>query len=69
LLGFLQQAPETFLQGGEGDDVATIEALIVERNEARAAKDWARADAARDALKALNIELEDSPTGTKWRRL
>jgi cysteinyl-tRNA synthetase len=71
VLGFLQQAPEQYLQGGAGDDedVAKIEALITERNDARAAKDWARADAARDALKAMNIELEDSATGTKWRRI
>ncbi|GAB3290521.1 cysteine--tRNA ligase [Pseudidiomarina andamanensis] len=69
-LGLLEQQPEAFLQGGgDDDDVAKIEALIAERNDARAAKDWARADAARDALKALNIELEDSPTGTKWRRI
>ncbi|CUA83613.1 cysteine--tRNA ligase [Pseudidiomarina woesei] len=71
VLGFLQQAPELYLQGGTGDDeeVAKIEALITERNDARATKDWARADAARDALKAMNIELEDSATGTKWRRI
>lgn len=71
VLGFLQQSPEQYLQGGAGDDedVAKIEALITERNDARAAKDWARADAARDALKAMNIELEDSATGTKWRRI
>ncbi|SFR43751.1 cysteinyl-tRNA synthetase [Pseudidiomarina maritima] len=70
LLGLLEQEPEAFLQGG-GDDaeVAKIEALIVERNDARAAKDWGRADAARDALKAMNIELEDGPSGTKWRRI
>ena len=68
LLGILQQPAESFLQGGDNDDVAAIEALITERNDARAAKDWARADAARDALKAMNIELEDSATGTKWRR-
>lgn len=69
VLGFLQQTPEDYLQGGASDDVAKIEALITERNDARAAKDWARADAARDALKAMNIELEDSATGTKWRRI
>lgn len=69
LLGFLQQPPQAFLQGGDDSDVAQIEALIVERNEARASKEWARADAARDALKAMNIELEDGPNGTKWRRL
>ncbi|WP_100657456.1 cysteine--tRNA ligase [Alteromonas flava] len=69
ILGILQLEPNAYLQGEQGDDVAEIEALIKQRNDARAAKDWASADAARDALKALNIELEDGPQGTTWRRL
>lgn len=68
VLGILQHDPQPFLQGG-GDDVAQIEALIAERNAARASKDWPRADAARNQLSALNIELEDTPQGTKWRRI
>ncbi|TET06931.1 cysteine--tRNA ligase [Candidatus Dependentiae bacterium] len=36
-----------------------IEALIKEREEARKAKDWARADAIRDKLRALGIEVKD----------
>ena len=46
-----------------------IEALVKERNDARKAKDWARADAARDKLKAMHIELEDTPQGTVWHRV
>ncbi|AWC79197.1 TPA: cysteine--tRNA ligase [Serratia marcescens subsp. marcescens ATCC 13880] len=71
VLGLLQQEPEQFLQGGAqvGDgEVAEIEALIKQRNEARAAKDWALADAARDRLNEMNIVLEDGPQGTTWRR-
>ncbi|MCP3698998.1 MAG: cysteine--tRNA ligase [Aliivibrio sp.] len=70
VLGLLSQEPEAFLQGNNSsdDDVAEIEALIKARNDARAAKDWAAADAARDAIAALNIVLEDSPEGTTWRR-
>lgn len=71
ILGILQQAPNEFLQGaagGEQDDVAQIEGLIKARNDARASKDWAAADAARDALNALNIVLEDNENGTTWRR-
>lgn len=45
---------------------AEIEALIAERNEARKAKNWARADEIRDQLKAMNIELKDTPMGVKW---
>ncbi len=70
VLGLLSQDPETFLQGDSGsdDEVAEIEALIKARNDARAAKDWAAADAARDAIAALNIVLEDGAEGTTWRR-
>ncbi|AZL85138.1 cysteine--tRNA ligase [Aliivibrio salmonicida] len=70
VLGLLSQEPEAFLQGDSGSDneVAEIEALIKARNDARAAKDWSAADAARDAITALNIVLEDGPEGTTWRR-
>jgi len=69
LLGLLQLAPEAFLQGGSDDDeVAVIEALIEQRNQARANKDWALADDARDKLKAMNIVLEDSAGKTTWRK-
>ncbi|MGS2721275.1 cysteine--tRNA ligase [Paraglaciecola aestuariivivens] len=71
ILGILQQAPDQFLQGSGAEDseeVAKIEQLIKARNDARANKDWAAADAARDALNALNIVLEDSASGTTWRR-
>ncbi len=68
--GSLSQEPETFLQGGAGedDDVAEIEALIQQRLDARAAKDWAAADEARDKLMAMGIILEDGAQGTTWRR-
>ena len=45
-----------------------IEALIEERNAARKAKDWAKADEIRDKLKAMNIILKDTPMGVKWSR-
>ncbi|SKC32006.1 Cysteine--tRNA ligase [Photobacterium piscicola] len=70
ILGLLSQDPETFLQGGAGeeDDVAEIEGLIQQRLDARAAKDWAAADDARDKLLAMGIILEDGAQGTTWRR-
>ncbi len=71
VLGILQQEPNVFLKSGAGDDsdVAEIERLIEERRKARANKDWAAADAARDALKVMGIELEDGPSGTTWHRI
>ena len=69
VLGLLEQDPETFLKGDANDDeAAEIEALIKQRNEAKAAKNWAVADEVRDKLKAMNIVLEDTPNGTTWRK-
>jgi cysteinyl-tRNA synthetase len=45
-----------------------IEKLIIQRNTARAAKDWATADRIRDQLIAKGIILEDGAAGTTWRR-
>ncbi|MFQ3175158.1 MAG: cysteinyl-tRNA synthetase [Psychromonas sp.] len=69
VLGLLNQSPEQFLQGDETqDEVAMIEALIKQRNDARKNKDWSSADSARDKLAALKIVLEDGPGGTTWRK-
>ncbi len=69
VLGLLGQEPEVFLQSGANDDdVAEVEALIQQRLDARAAKDWAAADQARDKLTEMGIILEDGPQGTTWRR-
>ncbi|AOT09437.1 cysteine--tRNA ligase [Pseudoalteromonas luteoviolacea] len=69
VLGIAQQSPESFLQGEQDEDeVAKIEALIEQRNTARANKDWAAADEARDALTALGVVLEDSAGKTTWRK-
>lgn len=45
-----------------------IEALIDERNAARKAKNFQRADEIRDYLKSQNILLDDTAQGTKWKR-
>ncbi|MBQ3123980.1 MAG: cysteine--tRNA ligase [Clostridia bacterium] len=45
---------------------AEVEELIRQRNEARASKDWATADAIRDKLKEMNIIIKDTPDGVKW---
>lgn len=69
VLGILSQDVDAFFKGeGSDDEVAEIEALIVERNRARAEKDWSAADKARDGLNALGVILEDGPEGTTWRK-
>ena len=45
-----------------------IEALIAQRQAARKARDFARADAIRDELLAKGIILEDTREGVKWKR-
>jgi cysteinyl-tRNA synthetase len=49
-------------------DEEWVEAKIAERAEAKAAKDFARADALRSELAARGIELRDGPQGTSWVR-
>ncbi|WP_455284760.1 cysteine--tRNA ligase, partial [[Eubacterium] cellulosolvens] len=44
------------------------ERLMKERDEARARKDWATADKLREQLSAMGILIEDTPTGTVWKR-
>ena len=70
ILGLLESDPETYLQGSAGEDVDVerIEALIQQRLDARASKDWTEADRIRDELQALGIELEDKAGSTSWRR-
>jgi cysteinyl-tRNA synthetase len=41
------------------------EALVAARAQARAERDWPRADAIRDAIQALGLTLEDTATGTR----
>jgi cysteinyl-tRNA synthetase len=57
-----------------GDDLAVnpedarIDALLAERADARASRDFARADAIRDEIMALGIEIMDTPEGARWKR-
>ena len=69
LLGLLQKDPEEWFKGGASDDeTSAFDAIAKKREEARKAKDWAAADAARDEAAAAGIVLEDQPDGTTdWR--
>ena len=45
---------------------ALVQAMIAQRAQARADKDWPAADRIRDAIAAAGITLEDTPDGTHW---
>ncbi len=68
----LDPADPGWPSGGGGDAKLTaavdvlVAALLEQRAEARAAKDFAAADAIRDRIKAAGIEIEDTPDGPKW---
>lgn len=66
LLGLLQQDAQAWAQAGV-TDTARIEALVAERNQARAKRDWAQADALREELANLGIEVEDAGGESRWR--
>ncbi|UUZ91711.1 cysteine--tRNA ligase [Paenibacillus sp. P25] len=61
VLGILATAEEDLLD-------EEVEQLILERTEARKAKNWARADEIRDLLTSRGILLEDTSQGIRWRR-
>ena len=71
LMGLLQSEPESWFAGDvEGKLSADeIDTLIDKRNQARAAKDFAAADAYRDELTDAGIKIEDGADGSSWRRV
>jgi cysteinyl-tRNA synthetase len=70
LMGLLQSDPTEFLQSGlDKENKAVIEQLIAERLQARAARNWERADQIRKELVSKGIELEDGAEGTTWRKI
>ena len=68
LLGILQESPDVWLGIGKADNIDSdnIDKLIQERNEARAAKDFQKADDIRSQLNDMGIEIEDTADGTVW---
>jgi len=70
---FLDDPDDYFLKDRDrearklGIDIAEVEKLIQERNQARAARDWKRADEIRNALIARKVSIKDSAAGTTWK--
>lgn len=69
-LGILSNDPVAWfeLRGTEALSADIIETLLAERTSAKAAKDFARADAIRDELNNSGVVIEDSASGSTWRR-
>ena len=67
VLGVLDLAAETREVDDEAED--RIRRLVEARNRARAARDFATADRLRAELEADGVRLEDTPSGTRWKRV
>lgn len=67
-LGLLHRSCDDYFCAAEIDHAA-VDALIVARNQARADKDWSRADALRDQLLDMGIVIEDGQGGSRWRHV
>ena len=72
LIGILRKDPEEWLGINKVDsdnDLALIEGLIKEREQARSDKNYTKADEIRNKLVNLGIEIEDTPDGTIWKSI
>ena len=74
VLGLFEDPPAEWLARrrdrqvqARGIDRARVDALLAERQVARAAKDYAASDRIRDELKGLGVELRDTPRGVDWK--
>lgn len=65
-LGLLQNDPRAFLQQGAGVNEESVRALIAQRAQAKAERDFVLADQIRKDLLSQGVVLKDSPSGTTW---
>ena len=70
LMGLLQSDPDAWFSGQDASGLSAeqIDALLSERQAARAERNFARADEIRDELADAGVQIEDGPDGTTWRR-
>ena len=69
----LLEAAETLRKKQEEETAASadpvIDGLVAARTAAKKEKNFAEADRIRDELKAMGVEIIDTPQGTKWRKV
>lgn len=65
-LGLFYTTPKEWMTLGV--DVSAVEVLLAEREKARSARDWTRADDIRDQLAHMGITVADGVHGTQWRK-
>jgi cysteinyl-tRNA synthetase len=70
VFGLRADAPEWAGDAGADDLTPVVDglvgALLEQRAQARARKDWPAADAVRDTLAGLGLKVEDTPNGPRW---
>jgi cysteinyl-tRNA synthetase len=70
VLGLDPAAPEWASESATDDLTPVVDRLVAtvlsQREQARARKDWASADAIRDALKDAGLTIEDTKDGARW---
>jgi cysteinyl-tRNA synthetase len=71
VLGLDPTAPEWTHELPSGGDLTPVvdglvAALLEQRQQARARKDWPAADAIRDNLSSIGLKVEDTPNGPRW---
>ncbi|MCU0600873.1 MAG: cysteine--tRNA ligase [Desulfobacterales bacterium] len=74
ILGILSETPSVYFERKKQVEVQKksidpekIEKMILDREVARKAKDFKKADEIRTTLKSLNVQIEDRPGGTIWK--
>lgn len=74
ILGILLEKPAVYFNKQQTQvleqksvDPAMIDQMVEERNKARKAKNWIKADQIRDQLAGMDVVLEDRPEGTVWK--